>query len=832
MHDLLQDLGRDIVYKESPKKPGKRSRLWREEDVQDTLKHVDGTYAVQGIFLDMFKIKDMHLSLEAFNKMYNLRLLKFYNSKKGDNKMYDLWLLEIYNIRDAQSVNKVHFRQVQNDAPPFDKLRSFIWFGYPFAALSSEFNLENLVELNLSCSGNLERLWGDTKHAPKLKWLDLHDCQRLIEIPDLSKSPLLEKIDLGGCSHLTKIQSLSNLKSLEVIDLRGCSHLTEIPDLSGSLLLRMIDIKDCRNLLDLPLLAPCVSCVRDLNLWGLESLRSFPSTIARHYEHRESLDLSSWTNLTTFPQELPHSIEHLTKLSELYLMRCENLESLPSSISNLISLQRLDISDCSKLEILPDNLGNLKSLKRLLMHRISISQLPSTIMHLNETWLISCCECRDLRFTDLLGLPCSLGALFLNYCNLNKIPEDIGRLSSLERLALSGNNFESLPKSMKQLYKLKILEVDNCNMLQSLTDLPWALERLSVSGCNMLQSLTELPSALKHLSVSGCKHLRSIPNASEFANLFDAEFIFTNCSELKETTVGNMLATLKKGYEEGNKIGELTFSCPGSKVPEWLTEGSSMVECCRPLLGFVVCAVIAFEKYSCTKDDLKRLWINYMDKCSSPNNIMDASERMGFGFGNETLINSDHIAFRFSKSSVPQKSGFQLWLPGEKNSNCRIISFGFIEGVYGETTIAVEEERAREDDIVQITEAAEKEVSAAGRSCSGHRGSAYSEEMVLAAVAAEEERAREEEMVQFKATSETRIPNPAAKKKGKFSNGSIIKHRMKTRNSGIIEEEASKVMEVGNVLGFNFTDIEQEMSEVITRREAEDVASMEDQEGQ
>ena len=37
MHDLLQKMGKQIVYEESPTEPGKRSRLWFYEDVYDVL---------------------------------------------------------------------------------------------------------------------------------------------------------------------------------------------------------------------------------------------------------------------------------------------------------------------------------------------------------------------------------------------------------------------------------------------------------------------------------------------------------------------------------------------------------------------------------------------------------------------------------------------------------------------------------------------------------------------------------------------------------------------------------------------------------------------------
>jgi hypothetical protein len=39
MHDLLQEMGREIVRRESPKEPGRRSRLWLYEDVLHVLKN-------------------------------------------------------------------------------------------------------------------------------------------------------------------------------------------------------------------------------------------------------------------------------------------------------------------------------------------------------------------------------------------------------------------------------------------------------------------------------------------------------------------------------------------------------------------------------------------------------------------------------------------------------------------------------------------------------------------------------------------------------------------------------------------------------------------------
>ncbi|MCI60935.1 TMV resistance protein N-like, partial [Trifolium medium] len=38
MHDLIQDIGREIVRKELASNPGERSRLWSYNDVLDVLK--------------------------------------------------------------------------------------------------------------------------------------------------------------------------------------------------------------------------------------------------------------------------------------------------------------------------------------------------------------------------------------------------------------------------------------------------------------------------------------------------------------------------------------------------------------------------------------------------------------------------------------------------------------------------------------------------------------------------------------------------------------------------------------------------------------------------
>ncbi|KAF5469613.1 hypothetical protein F2P56_013672 [Juglans regia] len=75
MHDLLRDMGREVVRKESPKNPGERSRLFRHKDVRNVLEEDIGTCRVEAIVLDFPKGDDIiRLDPKAFKNLKRLRL--------------------------------------------------------------------------------------------------------------------------------------------------------------------------------------------------------------------------------------------------------------------------------------------------------------------------------------------------------------------------------------------------------------------------------------------------------------------------------------------------------------------------------------------------------------------------------------------------------------------------------------------------------------------------------------------------------------------------------------------------------------------------------------
>ncbi|XP_024930438.3 disease resistance protein RPP2B-like [Ziziphus jujuba] len=82
IHDSLRQMARAIVRDES-RDCGNRSRLWNNKDSCHVLERNTGTSAIEGILLDLSKLrKDVKVTRTAFSKMFNLRLLKLHSDKR------------------------------------------------------------------------------------------------------------------------------------------------------------------------------------------------------------------------------------------------------------------------------------------------------------------------------------------------------------------------------------------------------------------------------------------------------------------------------------------------------------------------------------------------------------------------------------------------------------------------------------------------------------------------------------------------------------------------------------------------------------------------------
>lgn len=214
-------------------------------------------------------------------------------------------------------------------------------------------------------------------------------------------------------------------------------------------------------------------------------------------ENLERLSLRYCINLA----EIHESIGELGRLLLLNLKGCINLQKLPTSISQLKSLEKLVLSGCSKLKDFPFDLRKMECLIVFHADRTSIYQSPIMTGETKSPssifcpWISKPAKMPELVRFSMSSLCCSLVNLSLAHCNLqdDAILEDLGCLSSLQKLNLTGNQISSLPESIKNLTMLQALELDGCNRLRSLPQLPSSITDLDISNCKSLELVTNIP---------------------------------------------------------------------------------------------------------------------------------------------------------------------------------------------------------------------------------------------------------------------------------------------------------------------------------------------------
>ena len=189
--------------------------------------------------------------------------------------------------------------------------------------------------------------------------------------------------------------------------------------------------------------------LRRLELYqGYLNFSQLPETI-RNLQKLEYLDLRG-NHLAGEP--LPEAICDLSNLKYLNLHRTNFNGPLPDCFGNLTQLEYLDISEqfyafrgegtlvdsvIGVLEPLPSSIGNLQSLKHLNLFKTGIKTIPPEIGQLTQL------EELDVTGNPLTGrLPPELGSL-RNLKNLfiwgaGPLPPEWGQMESLERLRVTG----------------------------------------------------------------------------------------------------------------------------------------------------------------------------------------------------------------------------------------------------------------------------------------------------------------------------------------------------------------------------------------------------------
>ncbi|XP_050133541.1 disease resistance protein RPV1-like isoform X4 [Malus sylvestris] len=465
MHDLLEEMGREIVRQESIKEPGKRSRVWNYEDVHHVLTQNTATEAVESIILDLSfsKPKVVYLSSEAFVKMTKLRLLKI-QCVSGDS---------CENLKFLSG-----------------ELRSLTWKHFPLKSLPSNFIAKNLVELDMQNS-LIEHLWEGAKALENLKIINLSGSPHLKKTPDFTEAKNLEKVVFRSCTSLFEVHpSISSLENLVLLDLEYCRNLKIFPSRIG-----------CRKLESLPSSISHMKSLLYLDVSGCSKLEKFPE-ISEVMKKLSKLYLGG-----TAIKELPASILNLTSLVTLKLHNCRELKSLPSSISYMKSLEALDVSGCSTLEKFPEILESMEKLKALYLDGIAIKELPLSIKNLTALVMLKLNDCREFKIlpSSICGLK-SLRYVSLSGCTKFEVfPSIEENMQGLRELHLDGTSIKELSPSIEHLQGLVLLNLRNCKNLVHLPD----------NICNL--------GRLRGLNLCGCLNLSKWPaNLEDIESLWDA----------------------------------------------------------------------------------------------------------------------------------------------------------------------------------------------------------------------------------------------------------------------------------------------------------------------
>ncbi|KAB1200558.1 TMV resistance protein N [Morella rubra] len=438
MHDLLLDMGREIVRQESPKDPGRRSRLWFHEDVRDVLEENMGTNQIEGILVDFPEGDLICIHPEVFVEMKNLRLFINRNAIFSGGP-----------------------RHLPNN------LRVLDWPEYPLLSLPSNFRGKKLCSFSMPNS-LLKELGEGFKNFQNLTAMDFSGCELLTKVPDLSRSPNMEKLIFDNCTSLVEVHhSVGFLNKLNYLSFEECSNLTSFP---SSLRLRSLEflcLQGCSSLQNFPEIECQMEQLRYVN-FRYSGIKELPTSLG-------NLGMLLQLNLVGYglvSLALKEDLEGGTDYDDSRLM----VENVMQRFRTFPGCDYETLSSEDIISFLPSN--NPAPIKPSsvrvfsLENCILLESSPSTIIQ-----GFSMLEQLNLSNTDIVSLPTVIqtfsGLKVLTLKNCKELKE-----------------IRELPPSIQRVYASGCISLENfpavSNILKSISCDIQALEWIDLSGCHKM----------------------------------------------------------------------------------------------------------------------------------------------------------------------------------------------------------------------------------------------------------------------------------------------------------------------------------------------------------
>ncbi|XP_056166363.1 disease resistance protein L6-like [Syzygium oleosum] len=530
MHDLLRDLGREIVRQEDLQMPGKRRRLWCPKIALDVVQSRMGTENIIALKLIGLS-KEQDFTSEEFSRLPSLRFLEL----EGGNLVGDFtnllsslrWLSWHRCPSDLHTVNLCLWNLVVLKISDSNIPKN--WNGWDSCLANRDLKVIHLTRCHLSTVPdfstclNLKILVFD-EHSPKSLQIGNSICKlerlKRLEIiaPPVQLSKLSESLDFDLFAVPSAIYGLKYLSSLK---LEGQCIQELHPSIGEMVSLTCLSLRDCHQLRKLPDSIGKLRSLLELDLAQTEII-GLPDSIG-YLKNLEKMSLDF-----TPIRELPNSIGGLQSLLVLDLLGTKITE-LPASIGYLKRLERL-LLDQSEIRELPKAIGMLENLKMLFSQdcRNLEGEIPMEEWNLSkditwppELWTLSI-SCDDPR--SLTRLPFTLRLLELSDVKLPLEEPFFSNLRYLRNLsALSLFRCRLKEVEFEQLETLHHLIVVECELLVRLSGLSsiGKLEELTVNSCSQLLEIRDLGEleSLKTLSIQDCGSIERLPNLSKLHEL-------------------------------------------------------------------------------------------------------------------------------------------------------------------------------------------------------------------------------------------------------------------------------------------------------------------------
>ncbi|KAG7597385.1 Leucine-rich repeat 3 [Arabidopsis suecica] len=343
----------------------------------------------------------------------------------------------------------------------------------------------------------------DQQFLPRSLRLFHWDAFPLRALPSGSDPCFLVELNLRHSDLETLWSGTPMLKSLKRLDVTGSKYLKQLPDLSSITSLEELLLEQCTRLEGIPECIGKRSTLKKLKLSYRGGRRSALRFFLRKSTRQQHIGL-----------EFPDAKVKMDALINI-------------SIGGDISFEF-----CSKFRGYAEYVSFNSEQQIPVISTMSLQQAPWVISECNRFNSLSIMRFshkengESFSFDIFPDFP-DLKELKLVNLNIRRIPSGICHLELLEKLNLSGNDFENLPEAMNSLSRLKTLWLINCFKLEELPKLT-QVQTLTLTNCRNLRSLAKLSDTsqdegrycLLELCLENCKSVESLSDQlSHFTKL-------------------------------------------------------------------------------------------------------------------------------------------------------------------------------------------------------------------------------------------------------------------------------------------------------------------------